>query len=79
MFRLSDPPPSYDSLFGQVRAARQESTGFIQFFKKFLMIILSTSMTDRQTDRQTETFIKANQSWFAMPLNGDRKETCTKT
>ncbi|KAK2189776.1 hypothetical protein NP493_97g01033 [Ridgeia piscesae] len=38
----NDPPPSYDSLFGQVRSARQESSSIFEFFKKFLLIILST-------------------------------------
>ena len=42
MFTLPEPPPSYDSLFGQVRAAREESSSTFEFFKKFLLIILST-------------------------------------
>ncbi|GAB6028499.1 hypothetical protein CHUAL_002652 [Chamberlinius hualienensis] len=38
----ASPPPSYDSLFGRVRQARQESNGFIEFIKKFIIIILGT-------------------------------------
>ncbi|CAL1536853.1 unnamed protein product [Lymnaea stagnalis] len=37
-----DSPPSYDSLFGRVKAAKQESTGIFSFLKTFFIIILST-------------------------------------
>jgi len=36
------PPPSYDSIFGQVKAARAESGSIVDFFKKFLTILLGT-------------------------------------
>ncbi|KAH9489786.1 hypothetical protein Btru_036549 [Bulinus truncatus] len=36
------PPPSYDSLYGRVKAARSESRGVFDFLKTFLIIILST-------------------------------------
>ena len=36
------PPPTYDSLFGQVKAARAESSSTMDFFKKFLTILLGT-------------------------------------
>ena len=39
----SDPPPSYDSLYGELKAAKTESTGFLDFVKKFVIIVLSTS------------------------------------
>lgn len=35
-------PPSYDSLFGRVQAARQESVGTADFVKKVVKIIFST-------------------------------------
>lgn len=38
----SDAPPSYESLYGRVKAARQESQGTLGFIKAFLVIILST-------------------------------------
>jgi len=38
-----EPPPSYDSIFGQVKAARAESSSILDFFKKFLTILLGTS------------------------------------
>ncbi|RWS05939.1 uncharacterized protein B4U79_01304, partial [Dinothrombium tinctorium] len=36
------PPPSYQSLFGQVREARKTANGLIDFFKKVILIILGT-------------------------------------
>jgi len=39
---LVAPPPSYDSIFGQVKAARAESSSILDFFKKFLTILLGT-------------------------------------
>lgn len=35
-------PPSYQSLFGQVREARKSSRGFLDLIKKLLIILLST-------------------------------------
>jgi hypothetical protein len=35
-------PPSYDSLYGQVRAAKAQSSGISDFLKKFFVIIFST-------------------------------------
>lgn len=35
-------PPSYESLYGQIRAARDDSTGTFEFFKKFTVIVVST-------------------------------------
>ncbi len=40
---LSDAPPSYDSLYGQMKAAKAESSGFVAFMKKVVIIILGTS------------------------------------
>ena len=37
------PPPSYDSLYGKLKGAKQESTSFVDFAKKFILIILGTS------------------------------------
>jgi len=37
-----EAPPTYDSLFGRVKAAKQESTGIAGFLKTFLIILLST-------------------------------------
>lgn len=39
---VSDQPPSYESLYGQVRAARDDSNGTLEFFKKLIVIFLST-------------------------------------
>lgn len=36
------PPPSYQSLFGQVREARKNSSGFIDFLRKVIILILGT-------------------------------------
>ncbi|KAI1301631.1 hypothetical protein HDE_02824 [Halotydeus destructor] len=36
------PPPSYHSLFGQVREARKNSSGLIDFLKKLVLILLGT-------------------------------------
>uniref|UniRef100_A0A2C9KEJ6 Uncharacterized protein n=1 Tax=Biomphalaria glabrata TaxID=6526 RepID=A0A2C9KEJ6_BIOGL len=36
------PPPSYDSLYRRVKAAKGESTGLLHFLKSFLIIILSS-------------------------------------
>ncbi|GFN83994.1 hypothetical protein PoB_001050000 [Plakobranchus ocellatus] len=38
----NEPPPSYESLYGRVKAAREESEGTVSFLKAFLVIILST-------------------------------------
>lgn len=38
----SEPPPTYDSLFGRVKAAKEESDGMLGFLKTFLIIIVST-------------------------------------
>ncbi len=38
-----DQPPSYESIFGQVRRAKRESSGVVTFFKQFFIIILGTS------------------------------------
>ena len=40
---VSDPPPSYDSLYGELKAAKAGSSGFLDFLKKFMIIVLSTS------------------------------------
>ncbi|KAK7469494.1 hypothetical protein BaRGS_00036515 [Batillaria attramentaria] len=40
--RNSGPPPSYDSLFGKVRAVRNESSGNVDFVKKVIFLILGT-------------------------------------
>lgn len=40
---ILEPPPSYDSLYGQVRAAKAESSSIADFLKKFCIIIFSTS------------------------------------
>jgi len=37
-----DTPPSYDSLYGELKDAKAQSTGILEFFKKFLIIIVST-------------------------------------
>ena len=39
---ISEPPPSYDSLFGRVKAAKAESSGTVGFLKTLVIIILST-------------------------------------
>jgi hypothetical protein len=39
---LAEPPPSYDSIFGQVRAVKAESSGTLDFFKKLLILLLGT-------------------------------------
>ena len=36
------PPPSYDSIFGEVQRAKSESNGVLEFLKKVLVIFLST-------------------------------------
>jgi len=36
------PPPSYHSLFGQVREARKNSSGLIDFLRKLVLILLGT-------------------------------------
>lgn len=36
------PPPSYQSLFGQVREARKSSNGLIDFLRKLVLILLGT-------------------------------------
>ena len=41
MFTLPEPPPSYDSLFGQVRAAREELSSTSEFFKKLFFYVFS--------------------------------------
>ncbi|XP_064638043.1 transmembrane protein 272-like isoform X2 [Lineus longissimus] len=35
-------PPSYDSLYGKVKAAKRESGGHVDFFKKFMIILCGT-------------------------------------
>lgn len=37
-----EPPPSYDSIYGQVKAAKRESSGFVEFMKKFLIIVVGS-------------------------------------
>ncbi|ELT94021.1 hypothetical protein CAPTEDRAFT_222815 [Capitella teleta] len=37
-----DQPPSYDSLFGELRAAKSNSSSVLDYLKKFLIIVLST-------------------------------------
>ena len=41
---VSDAPPSYDAIFGEVQRAKQESSGVLEFFKKLVIIILGTCM-----------------------------------
>ncbi|KAL4230548.1 hypothetical protein ACF0H5_010929 [Mactra antiquata] len=36
------PPPSYDSLYGKVKAAKQDSDGHVDFCKKFFIILCGT-------------------------------------
>ena len=38
-----EAPPSYDSLYGKVKAAKRESGGKVDFFKKFMVIVCGTS------------------------------------
>ncbi|XP_059153139.1 transmembrane protein 272-like isoform X2 [Physella acuta] len=38
----SDAPPSYESLYGRVKAAKRDSSNVLTFLKAFLIIILST-------------------------------------
>lgn len=40
--RNSGPPPSYDSLFGKVKAVRNESSGNVDFVKKVMLLIFGT-------------------------------------
>ena len=42
IFNISEAPPSYESIFGQVQAARRESNSVVEFFKKFLIILIGT-------------------------------------
>ena len=39
----SDSPPSYNSLYGQIKEARRTTEGQGEFLKKFCNIILGTS------------------------------------
>ncbi|KAK3099398.1 hypothetical protein FSP39_003814 [Pinctada imbricata] len=39
---LSEPPPSYDSIFGRVKAAKQQSESKPKFFKSLLAIVIGT-------------------------------------
>lgn len=39
---LAAPPPSYQSLFGQVREARKSSNGLVDFLRKLVLILLGT-------------------------------------
>ena len=38
-----EAPPSYDSIFGRVKAAKAESNSSLDFLKKFLIIVVGTS------------------------------------
>ena len=38
-----EPPPTYESLFGELRQAREESSGVLDFLKKVVILLLSTS------------------------------------
>ena len=38
-----EPPPTYESLFGELRHAREESSGVFDFLKKVVILLLSTS------------------------------------
>ena len=42
MFISTAPPPSYQSLFGQVREARKTSSNLIEFLRKLVLILLGT-------------------------------------
>lgn len=41
---IVEPPPSYESIYGRVKAAQQEAESKPQFFKKLLTIIMGTCM-----------------------------------
>ena len=41
-FSSTAPPPSYNSLFGQVREARKNSSGVVDFLRKLVVILLGT-------------------------------------
>eukprot|EP00795_Rhopilema_esculentum_P016396 gene16396-7800_t len=38
----TQPPPSYDSLFGELKAAKQESSGTVDFMQKFFTILFAS-------------------------------------
>lgn len=42
LVRSTGPPPSYESLYGRVKAARSESSGFFSFLKAATLIVIST-------------------------------------
>ena len=42
-FSLSGPPPSYQSLFGEIKDARHGSSSVLDFLKKLILILAGTS------------------------------------
>ena len=38
----TQPPPSYESLFGELKAAKQESSGTVDFMQKFFAILFAS-------------------------------------
>ena len=40
----ADPPPTYDSLYGELKNARAESTGPADLVKRVTILFLSTGM-----------------------------------
>lgn len=43
LFLFTEAPPSYEDLFGQVRAAKSQSSSVAEFLKKVFIIVLGTS------------------------------------
>lgn len=39
---MADPPPTYESIFGEIRQAREESSGTVDFLKKVAILFVST-------------------------------------
>ncbi|KAG4066498.1 hypothetical protein HA402_007134 [Bradysia odoriphaga] len=39
---ISEPPPSYDSLYGRVIEAKKQYKGFLDFLSKIFVLLLST-------------------------------------
>ena len=45
--QTEEPPPSYDSLFGEIKAAKVQSSGMLDFIGKFFGIIFASGNSIR--------------------------------
>ena len=68
VFLFSGPPPSYQSLFGEIQGVRQSSSSTMDFMRRLILLLAGTSMclsvilspSDRQPSLDPKFIFQAN-------------------